>query len=515
MTGAAVKWLKALVLALGLALSAPVRAGEGLPGEPTPTAALAPTLFSAAWTATLGVDSAAEDPGEDVLVQRNRLDLDVQHPVSAALRVHLAGRLGHRASVGHRPGAWTPAWTSKGPDFGVRYDAVADLREANLRANWGALALTVGRDVVRWGGLELQSPFAVVCPMDFSQGLAGMLAAPDEPPLLPATMLRLEAPLGPGQLDALFLPFFEQHRFSPFATDAAMVRPGLGPELPAVLASQLRGMDLRLDRSLSESLMLALAPPSATPLDGSVGLRWSTQAGQADVALTALWLWDRMPELHLDPDLALLLSRSYAAGFDATKLVALYAEPDFAAAAARAKGKTWADLARATWHRRALLGGELQWEIADGWVVRADAAWTDQKVLLDTQFQPVLSGMVQAGAGLEHGVGGRVTLLGELTWDWAYGAPRDRTLLLAARHTLRLTAGALARLGEAEDWTAQIAGFYGISLRDWALAPRLTYQFAERWRAGLGAIVQGGPSNTLGGMLAADDQVLVELRRAW
>ncbi len=514
------QWLAAAMLAL---IAGEACAQEGLSAAATPadtpstspTVTLPPTLFSAAWTGTLAVDTAADDPAEDVLLLRNRLDLDLQHPVSETLRVHLAGRLGHRASVGHQPGTWTPAFTSRGPDFGGRYDTVADLREANLRATWGPLALTVGREVVRWGALELQSPFAGICPMDFSQGLAGMLAAPDEPPLLPATMLRLESPLGPGQLDALFLPFFEQHRFSPFATDAALVRPGLGPELPAVLASQLRGLDLRLDRSLSESLMLALAPPSATPLDGSLGLRWSTQLGQADLALTALWLWDRMPELHLDPDLALLLSRSYAAGFDATKLVALYADPAFAAAAGRAKGKTWTDLARATWHRRAVVGGELQWELAEGWVLRADAAWSDQKVMLDTQFQPVLSGMLQTGAGLEHGVGSGVTLLGELTWDWAYQAPADRKLLLAARHNLRLTAGALARLGEAEDWTLQLLGFYGISLHDWAVAPRIAYQLAPRWRAGVAAVVQGGPSNTLGGMLATDDQVLFEVRRTF
>ena len=509
------KRLLRTVLATSLLLGGPVYAQEGLPVEPTPTAALPPTLFSASWTATLGIDTAAEEPGEDVLLLRNRLDLDLQHPVSETLRVHLAGRLAHRASVGHEKGSYTPAFTSKGPDFGARYDTVADLREANLRTTWGPLALTVGREVVRWGALELQSPFAVVCPMDFSQGLAGVLAAPDEPPLLPATMLRLEAPLGPGQLDALFLPFFEQHRFSPFATDAALVRPGLGPELPAVLATQLRGMDVRLDRSLSESLILALAPPSATPLDGSLGLRWSTHLGQADVALTALWVWDRMPELHLDPDLALLLGRSYAAGFDATKLVALVADPTFAAAAQRAKGKNWKDLARATWQRRAVVGGELQWELAEGWILRSDVAWSDQKVLLDTQFQPVLSGMLQAGAGLEHGVGSGVTLLGELTWDWAYDAPSDRTLLMTARHNVRVSGGALARLGEAEAWTLQLLGFCGISLHDWALAPRLAYQFAERWRAGLGAVLQGGPGNTLGGMLAHDDQVLLEVRRSW
>lgn len=509
-----------LAAAQGLADAAtPDAAAAGPATEPPePAAAVAspgPTLFSAAWTGTLAADTRAEDPGEDVLVARNRLDLDLVHPATADLRVHLAGRLWHRAAVGHEPGAWTPAWTASAPDFGMRYDQAGDLREANLQRTWDQGRLTFGREVVRWGALELASPLAILCPMDFSQGLAGALTQPDEPPILPTWMVRWEQPLGPGRIDAIYLPFFEQHRISPFATDAALVRPGLGPEMPAIMGGWLRSLDTRLDRALGESLMLALKPPSATPLDGSLALRWSSHLGAADVALVTMLTWDRMPELNLNPDLLLLLGKTWAAGFDTAKLAAAFADPAVQAAAARAKGLGLTDLATARWHRRGVVGGELQWEVRDGWVVRADLAWSHQKVLMDINFRPILSPLIQTGIGAEHSVGDWLTVLAEATWAFAYAAPTDRPLLLAARHQLQVGGGGLLRWGEAQEFALQLGGFYGISLSDWAFAPRATWAFSPGWRVGVGGLWMGGPINSPGGMLAHDDQVLVELRRAW
>ncbi len=482
--------------------------------EPADTAPATsePTLFSAAWTATLGVDLAAEEPDEDVLTLRNRLDMDIKHPVSAALTARLAARLLHRTQVGHDGAVYRPALRASLPDLGMRYDALPDLREAYLQWNkpWGRL--TVGRDMVNWGSLELQSPLRIVSPTDFSRGLAGMVGG-DESALLPIWMVRLQRPLGPGQLDLVYVPFLDQHRFSPFATDAAFVRPGFGPELPATMAVMLRRLDLRLDRGLSESLMTALRPPAATPLDGSVGGRWSMRAGSVDLAVVALLNWDRLPALRLDPDLLLVLTKTSAAGFDVAKQVAVFADPAVAEAAQRAKGKQFNDLATATWHRRAVLGGELQFEPIDGWLVRADVAYSHQRVFMDSQFVPIVSGLVQAGAGLEKSHSDWLTVLVEATWQWAHAIARDRQLLLAAPVQVQVGGGALLRLGEGQPWLVQLGGFYGVTLHDWALAPRLRYEFNDQWQAAVGGIVADGPANSPGGFFGRDDQVIVEIRR--
>ena len=53
-------------------------------------------------------------------------------------------------------------------------------------------------------------------------------------------MARLSTRWAGGTWEWLVLPFFTQHRFSPFATDAAFVRPDLGPALPQTLLPLLR-----------------------------------------------------------------------------------------------------------------------------------------------------------------------------------------------------------------------------------------------------------------------------------
>lgn len=488
------------------------------PIEPSETVAaeyVGPTLFSAAWTGVLGGDLAAEDPAQDVLALRNRLDLEVHHPVRAGLSVRLAARLVHRAQVGHDGAVYRPAFRATGPDLGMRYDFDGQLRQAWLQSQTAVGRLTVGREIANWGVLELQSPLRFLHPIDLSQGLIGSLSDAEVSPLVPSWMVRLQRELGPGQLDIVGLPFFEQHRYSPFATDAAMVRPGVGPELSGTLGALLRRLDLRLDRQLSEALMTALRPPSATPLDGSLAARWQVHLASMEVAVVAAWAWDRLPELHLDADLLMLLGRTLESGFDTSKLAANFADPAFVAATERAKGKSLTDLATARWHRRAIVGVEWQAEVGQGWMAKAELAWSHHRVLMTTQLQPLGSPLVQTGFGLEKTWGDWLTVLAEANWQFAYEVPRGQPLLLAARNQWQVGGGLLARLGDGQAWVAQLGGFYGISLQDWAIAPRLSWEFAEHWRTALGAVVADGPANSPAGFFGNDDQVLLELRRTF
>ncbi|MBM4342089.1 MAG: hypothetical protein FJ100_01735 [Deltaproteobacteria bacterium] len=482
---------------------------------PTEAPPAGPTLFWGAWVGAIGVDLGAEDPAEDVLTLRNRLELDVQHPLPGGLQTRVSARLLHRAQVGHEGGVHRPAFRASLPDLGMRYDLDSQLRHAHVQwsAPWGRL--TVGRDTAQWGALELQSALRFLQPMDFSNGLVGSLANPDESPLLPTLMARLERPVGPGQLDLVFLPFFDQHRYSPFATDAAFVRPGQGPELSGSIGAVLRRLDLRLDRQLSQALMIALQPPSDTPLDGSPAARWRVPIGRFDVALVAAWTWDRLPELQLDADLLLLLARTADAGFDTARLAAMFADPQVAAAADRAKGKSVRDLAKATWRRRGIVGLEAQGEVAEGWVARGELAWSHQRVFMDTGFRPLLSPLAQAGAGLERSWGDRVVALVEVAGQWAYRVPADTELMLAAAVQWQVGGGVIVRWGEADAWTGQLGGTYGLTLRDWAVAPRLSWQAGDRWTAALAAVIADGPPNSIGGWFGADDQVIVELRRTF
>ena len=177
----------------------------------------------------------------------NRVDLDLRHPLAADARVHLSARLWHRAAIGHRADSWVPDFRTSWPDFGARYDAWADLREACVQwdTRWGRL--TLGRDIAQWGALELQSPLRILNPVDFGQGFFGALGSGDTLAMAD-WMARLSTPIAGGSWEWIVQPFFTQHRFSPFATDVSFVRADLGPTLPQALFSLARRADLRLDR---------------------------------------------------------------------------------------------------------------------------------------------------------------------------------------------------------------------------------------------------------------------------
>ncbi len=490
------------------------------------TAALAqatmPTLFSGSWRELIGADTQAEDPAEDVLILRSRLDFDLQHPLADDARVHLGARLWHVAAVGHEQGSYMPAFRAHFPDLGMRYDAVADLRQAYVQWDTRLGQLTVGRDIVSWGAMEIASPFRILNPADFSQGLIGSLGQ-EESNLLPDMLVRLVRPLGPGSLDLVFLPFFTQHRFSPFATDTAMLRPDLGPSLPATLWPLLRHADLRLDRSLGDTLMQALQPPPATPLQGSVAARWQLRMADWDLAAVAIWNWDRLPILRVNPDLAVVLARFAQAGFDRSKQIALAMDPQVTAAEDRlnAAGTGPTDLIQAQWQRRLTTGVQASGELGNGFSLHSDVAVSPKvgtalgRVLLDTQFQAVRTGIFQAGLGVAYQRDDWLTLIVEGNYQYAMDVPETTKLFLSARHQVTLAGGGVARLGPGQPWTLQLGGMYGVTLGDWAVLPHVAYEVADNWRLGLGAVVMGGDVGTPGGLFKTDNQVLLDLRRAF
>lgn len=482
-----------------------------------PAQAQSPTLFSGSWSALLGIDTRAEDPQEDVGLLYNRLDLDLRHPLSDTMRTRMAARFSHRASVGHESGRYVPAFRNDWPSYGMRYDPYADLREAYVQwdsSRWGNL--TVGRDLALWGALELQSPLRILNPSDFSMGLLGALGSTDDTTALADFMVKWQRGVGLGTLEFVYLPFFTQHRFSPVATDTAMIRPDLGPQVPSGLFPLLRRMDLRLDRSSSDALMYALKPPPATPLDGSLAGRWKHQIGNWDLNFDVIYNWDRLPKLTFDKDIATVLGKQAEAGFDQDKQLALLGDPDYLAAAGRLNGsnKSMTDLVQAKWQRRLTLGLEWSGELKEGWMLRADAAFSPKKVLLDASFQPVVSALTQVGMGIEYSREDWLVALVECSYQFAHDVPRGQTLFMMARHHVTAVGGLVLRLGEGQPWTVQLGGMVGVSLGDYAAAPKVSYQIDDSWRIGLGAIVAGGPPLSAGGLFKTDDQVLADVRLA-
>ena len=488
-----------------------------------PAAAQEPTLFAGTWAAALGLDVRAEDPAEDVADLRSRLDLDVRHPLGDGTRVRVAGRMAWRALAGHDADGM-PLVHLDWPAYGLRHDATFELREAYVARDFGPWGQwTLGRDVADWGALELQSPLRLLNPVDFRFGFAGALQAGGESASVPDFMLRGVRVFEAGTLELVVQPFFAQHRFSPFATDTAMLRPGVGPPQQAALVPLVRRLDLRLDRAFGEAVMAQIDAPPPSPAAASVAARFKRSVGPGDLALDVVFGWERPPLLAFDADVALLLGVLASAGFDPQKQFDALADAQVAAAVQRvvAAKKGPADLVRASWQRRLVVGLEWSGEPAEGWIVKVDLAHslrlgTDVgRVVYTRAFAPVRTALSQAGLGIEWQHGDAIVVLAEGLYSYAHDVPEGTLLFLQARHHVTLGGGAVVRWGDQQQWTLQVGGLWGASLGDLIVAPRLAWSFAEGWTAGAGAVIAEGPLQSPGGLFDADDQVLLDVQRAF
>ncbi|MSP90832.1 MAG: hypothetical protein EXR79_03355 [Myxococcales bacterium] len=447
----------------------------------------------------------------------------MRHPLGDGMRVRVAGRMAWRALAGHAGDA-VPSLRLDWPAYGLRHDATFELREAYVAKDFGPWGQwTLGRDVADWGALELQSPLRLLNPVDFRFGFAGALQAGGESASVPDFMLRGVRPFDAGTLEVVVQPFFAQHRFSAFATDTAVLRPGFGPPEQAALLPIVRRLDLRLDRALGEAVIAHLDAPPPSPAAASVAARFKRSVGPGDLALDVVYGWERPPMLAFDADVGLLLGVLATAGFDPQKQFDAFADAHVAAAVQRvvAAKKGPADLVRASWQRRFVLGVEWAGAVAEGWTVKVDLAHSlllggdVGRVVYTRAFAPLRTALSQVGLGVEWQHGDSIVVLAEGLYSYAHDVPDGTQLFLQARHHATVGAGAVVRWGDQQQWTLQLGGLWGVSLGDLILAPRVAWAFGDGWTAGAGAVIANGPPESPGGLFDADDQVVLDVQRSF
>jgi hypothetical protein len=280
---------------------------------------------------------------------------------------------------------------------------------------------------------------------------------------------------------------------------------------------------LRTDAALSHAAMAQLDAPPPSPAAASVAARWKQTFGPADFAADVIFAWERMPLLVFDPDVALLLGTTLSAGFDTKKQLEALGDPKVQAALARVQGtgKGPLDLVHATWQRRLVFGLEATVQVADGWTAKADVAHSPQlgseigRTVYTRSFQPIRTSLSQAGVGIEHQRGDWLVVLAEVGYTFVHDAPAGERLFLQAEHLVTAGGGLVLRLGDNQQWELQAGALYGVTLGDHIVAPRVAWAFADAWRLGLGALFAGGPAESPGGLFDRDDQVLIDLRRAF
>ncbi len=426
--------------------------------------------------AGLEADLAHEGGGEDIGLARSRFDLGTTTRLSRDLTLKLEGRLrtvGRTQTTDLEPG---------------RAEATAELGEAWVSWSRHAHRLDAGHLVGRWGVMDVQSPNDVLNPIDFRDGPA-LPGGATEVPVVPVPMLRWAYSGEAAHLEVSWLPFFVPHRAGVSDGDWAAIR------LDPSLAGALSLLDLLASPSASETLqplLLAPNPPEAWPTNGSLGARLGFVLPGADLHVQALWGYDRLPVVRVDPALSAFLEA--ARTNDTGALLRLYPE-------VQPRLATGAPLYESEYRRLLHVGADLGVAL-ETVTLKAEVAATPNRTLYDRRFQAVRTPTFSWAAGLDW--------LPDDVWSGTlevfglspFESPRGGWLLMS-RHLVQ-AAGVLQWAG-VDDVRLTLAAQVGVTDASWALAPSAEWSPTEGHALSAGVLVLEGPADTLFGLYDRND----------
>lgn len=343
---------------------------------------------------------------------------------------------------------------SRPVDFGDR--VAIELRELYVQGKIGPAWLRAGKQQVVWGQADGLKVLDVVDPQDFREFILPTF----EDSRIPLWTLNGEIPIGPAQLQLLWIPDPSAHHLPPQDGTFAFTAPRLvGPRPPPGVAVDLRSPDL----------------PDEGLRDSDAGARLTTFWHGFDLSVNALWHWDDIPIPYRSIDLS---------GAVPTVVV----EPGY--------------------QRTAVLGGSAS-NAFGNLTVRAEAAYTTRR------FMPVddpndRDGVVQTG---EFGA--------VLGFDW-YGIPE--TLLSAQvfqtilsdhpagllRDRIDTNVTLLARRQfRNETLTIETIWIHNLNQGDGLVRPKVSYELRDDLQIWFGVDLFYGTRNGVFGEFGSDDRVVL------
>ena len=168
-------------------------------------------------------------------------------------------------------------------DFGDR--VALELRELYVQGKLGPAWLRAGKQQVVWGQADGLKVLDVIDPQDFREFILPNF----EDSRIPLWTLNGEIPIGPAQLQLLWIPDPSAHHLPPQDGSFAFTAPRLvGPRPPPGVAVDLRDPDL----------------PDDGLRDSDAGARLTTFWHGFDLSANALWHWDDIPIPFRSIDLA-------------------------------------------------------------------------------------------------------------------------------------------------------------------------------------------------------------------
>ncbi len=433
-------------------------------------------------------------------------------------RLELSATLSDAVELRVAPAFWLAYGLSESGDARTVGDVLVP--EAALTWRSGPARLRVGTLVFQWGASDLVGPSDVLNPYDLRRGLV----APPREVEIPQLAAELTLREGPWALALVVEPLYTGSRFFLSGWDTGLTRVITAQGVPLPNLEEIYRKNA-LDRVGDQ--LLSWNPPGASPADWTYAARLTADLEPLTLGASAVYGFEALPAVDLDPDLV----RVTSAVFDAVGRGTPLPLGDLSFAESLGRVLAGAEQGRAlfsgTYPRRGLLGVDASLAL-DPIVLKLDVALSLSRSFYTQAFRPIRLPSVTGVLGVDYAYGTTVQLTIEAFAVGALDLPADTRLALfeprpdaaaTGSMTAAATAGralwlpgvsALARVALAEGLTIETAALATATRGDFLLAPMLAWQLRDTQALRVGAIIVGGGRDGYGWTYAQDDRLLVQ-----
>lgn len=428
-----------------------------------------------------------------------RLEMDAE--IQPSLNLYLHPKFRHVTAVGE-----------DGTDRQFLYVLTP---EAYATWNPGILQLRAGALVFAWGSSDFLAPNDVLNPYDLRRLPLGSssLAEAKIPVLAAEASIRLSKLTVRGVVQ----PFFNPTRFFLTGWDTALTRALASAADLSAIEDAIAAPAL----DQSGDLLFINEMPAHHPGNGTFAGRATLELPNLDLSVTAVYGWDPVPSLRVDPDLVFLgskLASSVANGEDFDIF-----DPEVLAAVDRirtatAQGRT---LARGNYERRSMLGFDLSWAV-DPVILKLDVSYTFARTLYtQASYRPVRQPWLTAVVGVEYLYGEDFQLIVEAFALTVFDIQSSYRLMLVEPMSappsqfdgsLRTVAlGGVIGVARYSLLDGEVQLELGAASTfdrgDFAVLPAVRWNASDLHRVALGAVILGGKAGSYGEIYGNNDQL--------
>jgi hypothetical protein len=385
-----------------------------------------------------------------------------------------------------------------------------DLRDARLTLVLPAdQLLTLGVQSIRWGVSDFMMPADLLQPQDLRSGVA---LGPDDA-RIPTLAVRHQWVRGPWSTDLVLIPFFEPNRVEAVGGDLSLLSSAV-PLVPPSLRALAAPLVDPANRDLVSRLFTQTERPAPTLANVSLGARVGASVGGADLGVSGLWGWDRVPAIDAAPTIRELIARGIEVAATGEGAVAEIQTAELLALLGSDE-----PIYRAHYARRLSVAVDAVRYVGPVGV-RLESVWSPERTLLLEDGQTVRRASLFSTLGIGgEPMGGRIAWGVEAFLQHNEVRSGERPVIVG--DDFYGCAGGVAwddAAVEGRGLTARLGGLLDAGAADVALLPSLSWTLSGGTQLGLRARwqVNGGSRRlSLGDLARGDDEWIAHLQQSW